>query len=51
MFRGFVISWLFIVVQISAMPGQGTPLRTLDKGDRSQIMSARELQFTVAAAR
>jgi PrcB C-terminal len=35
-FRVFVISWLILVAQPGAAP------RTVDKGDRSQIMSARE---------
>jgi hypothetical protein len=36
-FRVFVISWLLMAAQ-----GE-TTLRTVDKGDRSQIMSAREV--------
>jgi hypothetical protein len=42
-FRVFVIAWLILVAQQGAAP------RTVDKGDRSQIMSAREAVVRTAA--
>jgi protease stability complex PrcB-like protein len=42
-FRVFVISWLILVAQQGAAP------HTVDKGDRSQIMSAREVVVRTAA--
>ena len=41
-FRVFVISWLILSVTGHSMAGQASTPRVLDKGDRSQIMSARE---------
>jgi len=48
-FRVFVISWLILVAQTSVVLGQGAAPRTVDKGDRSQIMSAREVVVRTAA--
>jgi len=42
-FRVFVIAWLILVAQQGAAP------RIVDKGDRSQIMSAREAVVRTAA--
>jgi PrcB C-terminal len=46
-FRVFVISWL--VPSVVAMAQIGPAPRVLDKGDRSQIMSAREVVVRTAA--
>src|SRR4029453_6089957 len=48
-FRVFVISWLILVAQTPAVLGQGAAPRIVDKGDRSQIMSAREVVVRTAA--
>jgi PrcB C-terminal len=46
-FRVFVISWL--IAPVLAMAQSGPTPRVLDKGDRSQIMSAREVVVRTAA--
>ena len=38
-----MISWLILVAQTSTVPGQGASPRTVDKGDRSQIITARQV--------
>jgi hypothetical protein len=47
--RVFVTSWLILLVTGHSMAGQASTPRVLDKGDRSQIMSAREAVVRTAA--
>jgi PrcB C-terminal len=48
-FRDFGIAELVVVALAAAVGGQGAAPRTVDKGDRSQIMSAREVIVRTAA--
>jgi hypothetical protein len=47
-FRDFGIAGLLVVALAAAVGGQGAAPRTVDKGDRSQIMSAREVVVRAA---
>jgi hypothetical protein len=48
-FRDFGIAGLVVVALAAAMDGQGAPPRVLDRGDRSQVMSAREVVVRTTA--
>jgi hypothetical protein len=47
-FRAFVFSWLILVAAFAAAQTSGAP-RVLDQGDRSQIVTARQVVARTAA--